>query len=104
MSKRTEPRGSSSGKAQTHRVDAAVEPSDERRSSKSGEGRGGLLVIAPPIGNLGDITLRAPDSLREADVIACEETRVTAKLLGGYQIERPPRSFHAPKAPRVEPR
>ncbi len=104
MSKRTEPRGSSSGKAQTHRVDAAVEPSDERRSSKSGEGRGRLLVIATPIGNLGDITLRALDSLREADVIACEDTRVTAKLLARYQIERPLLAYHDHNAREVEPR
>jgi 16S rRNA (cytidine1402-2'-O)-methyltransferase len=104
MSKRTEPRGSSSAKARTARGDAAVEPSDQRRSSKSGEGRGRLLVIATPIGNLGDITLRALEALRAADVIACEDTRVTAKLLARYQIVRPLQAYHDHNARDLEPR
>src|SRR5919205_4281053 len=104
MSKRTEPRSASSGKARTRRVNAAVEPSDERRSSKSGEGRGRLLVIATPIGNLGDITLRALDALRAADVIACEDTRVTAKLLARYEIIRPLLAYHEHNAREMEPR
>ena len=101
MSKLTEPRGSSSGDA---RAKAAVEPSDQRGSSKSGEGRGRLAVVATPIGNLGDITLRALEALREADVIACEDTRVTAKLLARYGIERPLLAYHDHNAGRVEPR
>jgi 16S rRNA (cytidine1402-2'-O)-methyltransferase len=45
--------------------------------------------VATPIGNAGDITLRALDVLAQADVIACEDTRVTAKLLAIYGISRP---------------
>ena len=56
---------------------------------------GTLSVVATPIGNLGDITLRALQTLKEADVIACEDTRVTAKLLGKYEIEKPMVIFHA---------
>lgn len=47
---------------------------------------GRLLVCATPIGNLGDVTLRVLDALREADTIAAEDTRVTAKLLARYEI------------------
>jgi len=56
---------------------------------------GTLSVVATPIGNLGDITLRALDTLKQADVIACEDTRVTAKLLARYDIKKPLMIFHA---------
>jgi 16S rRNA (cytidine1402-2'-O)-methyltransferase len=56
---------------------------------------GTLSVVATPIGNLGDITLRALDTLKNADVIACEDTRVTSKLLAKYSIEKPLVIFHA---------
>ena len=49
----------------------------------------GLKVVATPIGNLRDVTLRALDILRAADVIACEDTRHTIRLLQAYQIHRP---------------
>jgi 16S rRNA (cytidine1402-2'-O)-methyltransferase len=56
---------------------------------------GMLSVVATPIGNLGDITLRAIDTLKNADAIACEDTRVTAKLLARYGIEKPLVIYHA---------
>lgn len=56
---------------------------------------GTLSVVATPIGNLGDITLRALEILKEADAIACEDTRVTSKLLTRYDISKPLLVYHA---------
>lgn len=56
---------------------------------------GTLSVVATPIGNLGDITLRALQTLKDADAIACEDTRVTAKLLARYDIKKPLLVYHA---------
>jgi len=55
---------------------------------------GTLFVVATPIGNLEDITLRALRVMREADLIAAEDTRRTAKLLNHYAISTPTISFH----------
>ncbi|MGO8695503.1 MAG: 16S rRNA (cytidine(1402)-2'-O)-methyltransferase [Rectinemataceae bacterium] len=56
---------------------------------------GQLCLVATPIGNLGDITLRALETLRRADAIACEDTRHTLKLLTHYEIRKPLLSCHA---------
>jgi len=55
---------------------------------------GTLYVVATPIGNLEDITYRAVRVLREAGVIACEDTRQTRKLLDRYEVTRPTISYH----------
>jgi 16S rRNA (cytidine1402-2'-O)-methyltransferase len=56
---------------------------------------GSLYVVATPLGNLRDLTLRALDVLATADVIAAEDTRVTATLLRRYAIATQPKSLHA---------
>lgn len=56
---------------------------------------GTLSIVATPIGNLGDITLRALETLKRADAIACEDTRVTSKLLARYDIRKPLLVYHA---------
>jgi 16S rRNA (cytidine1402-2'-O)-methyltransferase len=55
---------------------------------------GTLFIIATPIGNLKDITLRALETLKEVDVVLAEDTRVTKKLLVHYEIKTPLLSYH----------
>ncbi len=57
-------------------------------------GKGTLYIVATPLGNLEDITLRAIRVLKEASVIACEDTRRTVKLLNRYEIRTPMFIFH----------
>lgn len=52
-----------------------------------------LFIVATPLGNLNDISLRALDTLRNVDVIACEDTRVSSKLLAHYDISKPLLSY-----------
>lgn len=54
----------------------------------------GLYIVSTPIGNLADITIRALEVLAGADIIACEDTRVTAKLLNRYGIRAKKRAYH----------
>jgi 16S rRNA (cytidine1402-2'-O)-methyltransferase len=70
---------------------------------KSGLEPGMLAVVATPIGNLGDLTGRAAQCLAEANVIACEDTRVTAKLLSAFGIRTPMLAYHEHNAARVRP-
>lgn len=58
-------------------------------SEQSGPLSPGLYIVATPIGNLGDITMRAADTLARCDAIACEDTRVTQKLIRYLDISKP---------------
>ncbi|MFZ5778810.1 MAG: 16S rRNA (cytidine(1402)-2'-O)-methyltransferase [Pseudomonadota bacterium] len=64
----------------------------------------GLHIVATPIGNLRDITLRALDVLGEADLVACEDTRVFAKLAGHYGIRAPTVAYSDATQDAAEPR
>jgi 16S rRNA (cytidine1402-2'-O)-methyltransferase len=63
----------------------------------------GLFIVATPIGNAGDITLRALEILRSVDLIACEDTRVSAKLLTIHDIPTRRLAYHEHNAERVRP-
>jgi 16S rRNA (cytidine1402-2'-O)-methyltransferase len=64
----------------------------------------GLYLVATPIGNLGDVTLRALETLAGADLIACEDTRVSAKLLERYAIRVPLTPYHEHNAALARPK
>jgi 16S rRNA (cytidine1402-2'-O)-methyltransferase len=74
------------------------------RQLQSGSLPAGLYVVATPIGNLADITLRALAVLAQADVIYCEDTRHSRTLLAHFAITRPARAYHEHNAARERPR
>lgn len=56
--------------------------------------KGTLYIVGTPIGNLGDITLRALETFKTVDLIACEDTRMTKRILKRYEIKTPLISYH----------
>ena len=87
----TEPPGEWSFTVDGHRITARSLPP-------------GLHIVATPIGNLGDISLRALQTLAAADIVACEDTRVTAVLLRHYGIATPLFAYHDHNAERQRPK
>lgn len=83
-----------------------AEPIEGGQRSKPGQSEfaPGLYVVATPIGNATDITLRALDLLRVADLIACEDTRVTAKLMARHAIATPRLPYHEHNAEAMRPK
>ena len=75
-----------------------------RPVSAAGRLAPGLYVTATPIGNAGDITLRALDVLARADLVLCEDTRVTAKLFAIHNIEARTAPYHDHNAAEMRPR
>ncbi len=69
----------------------------------AGSKRGRLLLVATPIGNLGDLSARAARALAEACVVACEDTRTTGVLLRAHGIETPMTPYHDHNAERARP-
>src|ERR1700757_4736730 len=64
----------------------------------------GLHLVATPIGNLGDITLRALETLAGVDLIACEDTRITRRLTERYGISAQLRPYHEHNAQAARPK
>lgn len=64
----------------------------------------GLYITATPIGHAGDLTFRARDALAACDLLVCEDTRVTAKLLNHYGIKKKLTPYHDHNAARMRPR
>src|SRR5918997_2928016 len=62
-----------------------------------------LVVVPTPIGNLEDVTLRALRHLREADLVACEDTRRTGRLLAHYEIKQNLTAYHEHNEERLAP-
>jgi 16S rRNA (cytidine1402-2'-O)-methyltransferase len=73
-------------------------------ATKAADAAPGLYLVATPIGNLGDVTLRALELLAGANVIACEDTRVTRKLTERYGITTPLTSYHEHNAAEARPK
>ena len=65
--------------------------------------KNGLFVVATPIGNLGDMSARAQEILTKVDKIACEDTRVTGKLLSRFSIITPMTVYNDHNAGKSDP-
>lgn len=80
-----------------------TEPRSKPGRDAAGTFAPGLYVVATPIGNLRDITLRALDLLGAADLVACEDTRVSGRLLAHFGVATPRVAYHEHNAERMRP-
>ncbi len=76
---------------------------DRTEIRKSEKPASGLYIAATPIGNLADVTIRVIETMAGADLIACEDRRVTARLLARHNITTPTVSYHDHNAAKVRP-
>lgn len=111
MAARSTPRkkANSAAKAAGNSRQTPNTPSKTQSDSETGpvsskKLKAGLYLVATPIGNLGDLTFRARDVLAAADVIACEDSRVTRRLTDAYGIHVPLISYHEHNAERMRPK
>jgi len=91
-------------KAQTPLVTAARRAADVLEGLLAQALPTGLYLVATPIGNLGDMTLRGLATLARADAVYCEDTRHSRTLLAHYSISQPLRPYHEHNAERERPR
>ncbi len=82
---------------------AAMRPARGENAALSGK-IGELCLVATPIGNLGDLSPRAASALAEADLILCEDKRVTVKLIAHLGLKKPLRAYHDHNAEAERPR
>lgn len=86
--------------ASNEQLDDGAEGRPPSRGSKPAAG---LYLVATPIGNMGDITYRAVEVLRAADLVACEDTRISGKLMTRLGLDRPLTPYHEHNAERACP-
>jgi 16S rRNA (cytidine1402-2'-O)-methyltransferase len=89
-------------RAPTDRQPTDRKPTD-RKSTPAAALTPALYIVATPIGNLGDLTMRARDILAAADLVACEDTRITGKLLTAFGLKRPLIAYNDHNADKVRP-
>jgi 16S rRNA (cytidine1402-2'-O)-methyltransferase len=103
------PRRQDAHKASGRKTASVISEASQQSASKPIEAQTrskpapGLYLIATPIGNLRDITLRALDLLAAADLVACEDTRVSAKLLAHFGLNARRIAYHEHNAARMRP-
>ncbi len=90
------------GATEASPLDDSQEPKG-RPDSTGSKPSAGLYLVATPIGNMGDITFRAVEVLRAADVVACEDTRVSGKLMTRLGLHRPLLPYHEHNAAQAGP-
>jgi 16S rRNA (cytidine1402-2'-O)-methyltransferase len=96
--------GGKTTRAVSRRSEQGAQPIESPlRSKQADDAAPGLYLVATPIGHLRDISLRALDLLAAADLVACEDTRVTEKLMARYGLAAPRLAYHEHNAERMRP-